>query len=75
MASTRKGCTSTWRTRNHSQVRTPLTAEWAGGSRSRVFSRFGKQLFIGGDGEFGAMGVTLASFLARELDQIVNHAR
>jgi uncharacterized OsmC-like protein len=56
------------------QVKGALTAEWVGGTRARVYSDSGKQMFIGGDGEFGAMGVALASFLSCELDVITTHA-
>lgn len=50
-----------------------LTAEWVGGTRARVYSG-DKQIFIGGEQDFGAMSVTLASFLACEVDVIATHA-
>ncbi|MDE1858382.1 MAG: hypothetical protein KGI26_04890, partial [Thaumarchaeota archaeon] len=55
-------------------VRRTLRAEWVGGTRARVFSDSGKEMFVGGDGDFGAMSVALASFLACELDVIATHA-
>jgi uncharacterized OsmC-like protein len=56
------------------QVKGSLTAEWVGGTRARVYSHSGKQIFIGGEDDFGAMRVALASFLACELDVIATHA-
>lgn len=50
-----------------------LTAEWVGGTRARVYSG-DTQIFIGGEQDFGAMSVTLASLLACEVDLIVTHA-
>ena len=50
-----------------------LVAEWVGGTRARIGGR-NKELFIGGENDFGAMSVTLAAFLACELDVIVTHA-
>jgi uncharacterized OsmC-like protein len=50
-----------------------LTAEWVGGTRARVYSG-DRQLFIGGEEDFGAMSVTLASLLACEVDLIATHA-
>ncbi len=55
-------------------VRRTLKAEWVGGTRARVYSDSGKEMFIGGDDDFGAMTVTLASLLACELDVIATHA-
>lgn len=55
------------------QVVRKLTAEWVGGTRARVYSG-DKQLFIGGEQDFGAMSATLASFLACEVDVIATHA-
>lgn len=55
-------------------VRRTLKAEWVGGTRARVFSDSGKEMFVGGEGDFGAMSVALASFLACELDVIATHA-
>ena len=55
-------------------VRRTLKAEWVGGTRARVHSDSGKELFIGGDEDFGAMTVALASLLACELDVIATHA-
>jgi len=53
-------------------VRT-MTAEWVGGTRSRIAHK-NKVLHIGGPEDFRPMTVTLASFLACELDVIVTHA-
>lgn len=50
-----------------------LTAEWVGGTRARIAGR-NKELHIGGAGDFGAMSVALASFLACEVDVIATHA-
>lgn len=50
-----------------------MTAEWVGGTRSRVAFR-GKELYVGGDTDFSAMSATLASFLACEVDVIATHA-
>jgi len=50
-----------------------LVAEWVGGTRSRVAAS-GRELFVGGEGDFGAMSVALASFLACEVDVIATHA-
>ena len=55
-------------------VRRTLKAEWVGGTRARVYSDSGKEMFVGGEGDFGAMSVTLASLLACELDVIATHA-
>ena len=56
------------------RVRRNLKAEWVGGTRARVYSDSGKEMHIGGEGDFGAMTVTLASLLACELDVIATHA-
>jgi uncharacterized OsmC-like protein len=56
------------------RVQQTLKAEWVGGTRARVYSGSGKEMFIGGDGEFGAMSVALASLLSCELDVIATHA-
>jgi hypothetical protein len=45
-------------------VRRTLRAEWVGGTRARVYSDSGKELFVGGEDDFGAMSVALASLLA-----------
>lgn len=50
-----------------------MTAEWVGGTRARIASR-SKELYIGGSEDFRPMNVTLASFLACELDVIVTNA-
>jgi len=50
-----------------------MTAEWVGGTRARIASK-DTVLHIGGDEDFGAMSVALASFLACELDVIATHA-
>lgn len=50
-----------------------LTAEWVGGTRAKVYSG-DKEIFIGGDGDFGAMSVSLASLLACEVDLLATHA-
>ncbi|MDG6909151.1 MAG: OsmC family protein [Nitrososphaerota archaeon] len=55
-------------------VRRTLKAEWVGGTRARVYSDSGKEIFVGGEGDFGAMSITLASLLACELDVIATHA-
>lgn len=55
-------------------VRRTLKAEWVGGTRARVYSDSGKELFVGGANDFGAMSVALASLLACELDVIATHA-
>jgi uncharacterized OsmC-like protein len=51
-----------------------LRAEWVGGTRARVYSDSGKELFVGGEDDFGAMSVALASLLACEVDVIATHA-
>lgn len=51
-----------------------LTAEWVSGTRARVYSRSGKELYIGGDRDFGGMSAALASFLGCEIDVIATHA-
>lgn len=50
-----------------------LEAEWVGGTRSRVLSG-NKELFMGGDQDFGAMSVVLASLLGCEIDLITTNA-
>jgi uncharacterized OsmC-like protein len=55
-------------------VRRTLRAEWVGGTRARVYSDSGKELFVGGEDDFGAMSVALASLLACEVDVIATHA-
>lgn len=50
-----------------------LGAEWLGGRRSKITSGK-KELFVGGDQDFGAMSVALASFLACEIDLIATQA-
>ncbi|HYB76130.1 MAG TPA: OsmC family protein [Nitrososphaerales archaeon] len=56
------------------QVSRTLRAEWKGGARARVYSPDGKELFVGGEGEFGAMSVALASLLACEIDVLATNA-
>ena len=51
-----------------------LTAEWVGGTRARVYSRSGREIFIGGERDFGGMSAALASFLGCEIDVIATHA-
>jgi uncharacterized OsmC-like protein len=51
-----------------------LTAEWVGGTRARVHTRNGVELYIGGKGELGAMSATLASLLACEVDLLATRA-
>lgn len=53
---------------------TTLKAAWVGGQRARVYSDSGREMFVGGDDEFGAMSVALASFLACEVDLVATHA-
>ena len=55
-------------------IRRTLRADWVGGTRARVHSSSGKELFVGGDGDFGAMTVALASLLACEVDVLATHA-
>jgi uncharacterized OsmC-like protein len=55
-------------------VRRTLKAEWVGGTRARVYSGSGKELYVGGEDDFGAMSVALASLLACEVDVIATHA-
>jgi uncharacterized OsmC-like protein len=51
-----------------------LRAEWVGGTRAIVHNAE-RQLHIGGDADFGGdMSVTLAGFLACEVDVIATHA-
>jgi uncharacterized OsmC-like protein len=50
-----------------------LTAEWVGGTRARVFSG-DKEIFVGGENDFGAMSVALASLLACEVDLLATVA-
>jgi TusA-related sulfurtransferase/uncharacterized OsmC-like protein len=50
-----------------------LEAEWVGGTRSRIHSG-SKELFMGGDQDFGAMSVALASLLGCEIDLIATQA-
>jgi TusA-related sulfurtransferase/uncharacterized OsmC-like protein len=50
-----------------------LEAEWVGGTRSRIHSG-SKELFMGGDQDFGAMSVALASSLGCEIDLIATQA-
>jgi len=50
-----------------------LSAEWAGGTRARVYSE-DKEIFVGGEKDFGAMTVALASLLACEIDLIATQA-
>ena len=56
------------------QASRKLTAEWAGGTRARVYTPKGIELYIGGKGELGAMSATLASFLACEVDLLATRA-
>ena len=56
------------------QVSRQLTAEWVGGTRARVHTPKGVELYIGGKGELGAMSATLASFLACEVDLLATRA-
>ena len=50
-----------------------LDAEWVGGTRSRTYPS-SKELFMGGDQDFGAMSVALASLLGCEIDLIATQA-
>lgn len=50
-----------------------LGADWVGGTRARVYSK-DKELFVGGDEDFGAMSVALASLLACEIDLLATQA-
>ncbi|HKW05759.1 MAG TPA: OsmC family protein [Nitrososphaerales archaeon] len=50
-----------------------LHAEWVGGTRARVYSG-DNEIFIGGEGDFGAMSVALASLLACEIDVLATAA-
>jgi uncharacterized OsmC-like protein len=50
-----------------------LSAEWVGGTRARIYSGE-KEIFIGGEGDFGAMTVALASLLACEIDVLATAA-
>lgn len=50
-----------------------VVAEWVGGTRSRI-SAGSRELFVGGAGDFRAMPLALASFLACEVDVIATHA-
>ncbi|HYB03220.1 MAG TPA: OsmC family protein [Nitrososphaerales archaeon] len=50
-----------------------LEADWVGGTRSRIHSG-NKELFIGGDQDYGAMSVALASLLGCEIDLIATQA-
>jgi TusA-related sulfurtransferase/uncharacterized OsmC-like protein len=50
-----------------------LGAEWVGGTRAKVYSG-DKEIFIGGEEDFGAMSVSLASLLACEIDLLATHA-
>ena len=50
-----------------------LNAEWVGGTRARVYSR-DKEIFVGGDNDFGAMSVALASLFACEIDLLATVA-
>jgi uncharacterized OsmC-like protein len=51
-----------------------LTAEWLGGTRARVVTPKGVELYIGGKSEMGAMSAALASFLACEVDLLATRA-
>lgn len=51
-----------------------VKAEWIGGTRARVHVGDQRQLFVGGEGDFGAMTVALGSLLACEVDVIATHA-
>jgi TusA-related sulfurtransferase/uncharacterized OsmC-like protein len=50
-----------------------LEADWVGGTRSRIHSG-SKELFMGGDQDFGAMSLALASLLGCEIDLIAIQA-
>jgi uncharacterized OsmC-like protein len=50
-----------------------LSAEWVGGTRARVYSG-NKEIFVGGEKDFGAMSVALASLLACEIDLLSTQA-
>lgn len=50
-----------------------LVAEWVGGTRSHV-TGMKKDLYIGGEGDYRAMNLALASFLGCEVDVIATHA-
>ncbi len=50
-----------------------LVAHWEGGSRARVEFN-GMTLHLGGDGEFNAMQMLLATFAACDVDLIAMHA-
>ena len=50
-----------------------LTAEWVGGNRARVASGE-KEIYMGGENDFGAMSVALASLLACEVDLLATQA-
>ena len=50
-----------------------LHADWVGGTRARVYSE-DKEIFVGGEGDFGAMSVALASLLACEIDVLATAA-
>lgn len=53
--------------------RPTVTANWVGGSRSRVELE-GKTLHIGGDGEFNAMQALLGALAACDVDLLAVHA-
>lgn len=55
------------------KIKRRLTAQWVGGTRSHIAGT-GRELYIGGDQDFGAMSVTLASLLACEVDVIATRA-
>lgn len=50
-----------------------LNAQWVGGTRARVFSGE-KEIYIGGQKDFGAMSAALASLLACEIDLLATQA-
>ena len=50
-----------------------LTAEWVGGYRARIYSE-DREIYLGGEDDFSAMSVTLASLLACEIDVIAQYA-
>lgn len=50
-----------------------LDAEWVGATRARVYSG-DKEIFIGGEKDFGAMSVALASLFACEIDVLATAA-
>jgi uncharacterized OsmC-like protein len=54
-------------------VTSKLEADWVGGTRARIRSG-DKELFMGGDQDFGAMSVALASLLGCEIDLIATQA-